>query len=123
MDNNTVTSDILVVDDINMIKKKSSKISADKNLYMKQYRQKNNEKMKDRDLSYYYKRKYNITNDQYDKYKEYFSYVIKMKNLFDVMDKKCPDILFNLMMTNLIEKNNTGKIIDKLVGRLLVCLK
>lgn len=101
----------------NKITKTTKPDRTEKNEYMRQYRKKNNEKIKEQDLSYYYRDKFNITDDQFEIYRGNLTYVVKLKNIIKIMNSKCPDILNGLILDHFIEQNKTDKLLEKIITK------
>lgn len=75
----------------------TTKKTADKSTYYKNYREKNNQRLKNYDRITYYKSKYNLTNDFIEKYGDYSADVFKIVHAFQQLKNNNSEIATSLL--------------------------
>lgn len=85
---------------VEQIPKKVNK-TADKTAYMREYKRKEyqekKEEMKEKGRSYYYKYKFNATDEDHTKYEIYLSNVVKIRKELDHLKQHNPSIIREIL--------------------------
>ena len=80
---------------------KKVKKTADKKAYIREYKRKeyqeNKEEMRDKGRAYYYKYKFNASNEDHTKYATYLPNVIKIRNELEYLKEHKPEFIKEIL--------------------------